>query len=389
MPFDAGLAIGVQPSDPAADARRLLALADTVYGRARPMPGGPGARDCSMDELVPLLGAFLNSAGVPEPGGSCGVGEPYGRAVLEYFTAATGAAAADTDGYVTSSSGEAVLQALYTARRALPKACVYASDQAHPRIERACDLLRMELVTVKSLPEGTMDAEDLRIQVLVRRRTRFGSGREPGVIVAATCGTALRGAVDDIVALRAAAAGPVYLHVDAASAGLVAAHGEPAPRWSFAHGADSLTIGGHQVLGLPVPAGIVLARRALPPGMPGAGGPAATGRALACPRSSLAALLLWVRLRSLGWSGVTALIRRCQDTAAYAVDRLEQAGADPGRFPGSLTVTFNRPPDHVVAKWRLACAGSVARLVTAGPVTRQVVDELVDDVAAARQPAAA
>jgi histidine decarboxylase len=101
--------------------------------------------------------------------------------VLEYVATAAGAAPADTFGYVASSSSEAVLHALHTARRVLPKACVYVSDQAHPSIGRACELLRMELVTITSLPDGTMDVEDLRIQAHLRRRTRWAGRRGGGV----------------------------------------------------------------------------------------------------------------------------------------------------------------------------------------------------------------
>ncbi|MET8406004.1 pyridoxal-dependent decarboxylase [Streptomyces sp900116325] len=292
---------------------------------------------------------------------------------------------------MASSSSEALLHGLAAARRVLPKACVYACDQAHYSVKRACELLRMKLVTIASLPEGTMDAEELRIQAFARRRITPVFGNGPGAIVVATCGTTMRGAVDDITVLRkaASAAGAVYMHVDAAGGGLIAAHSDPEPNWSFAHGADSMNISGHKVLGLPVPAGISLVRRDLLPETKGGEYIAATDRTLACSRSGLASLLLWARLRSLGTTGMAALIRRCQETADYAMDRLEQAGAHPGRFPGALTVTFDRPPAWVVDKWHLACTGSMAHIVTVGHVTRAAVDDLAADLAAARQTVAA
>lgn len=201
----------------------------------------------------------------------------------------------------------------------------------------------------------------------------------------------MRGAVDDIAALRgaAAAAGPVHVHVDAAAGGLVAAHTSPQPSWSFAHGADSLNISGHKILGLPVPAGISLTRRELMPQVMGGEYVGTADRTLACSRSGLASLLMWARLRSLGRSGMAALVMRCQDVAAYAVDRLEEAGVRPERVHGSLTVTFDRPPAWVVQKWHLACAGPIAHLVAVGHVTRAAVDELAADLAGARWEAAA
>jgi hypothetical protein len=73
------------------------------------------------------------------------------------------------NGYVAAGSSEALLHGLATARRMLPTACVYACDQAHYSVRRACELLRIPLVTVASTPEGTMDPADLRLQVLQRR----------------------------------------------------------------------------------------------------------------------------------------------------------------------------------------------------------------------------
>ncbi|MGP3953481.1 pyridoxal-dependent decarboxylase [Streptomyces sp. 7N604] len=389
---DAGLAIGAQPFDPAADTEHLLKLAHAMREEERRVLGFPGNLDFSLEDLAPLLGVFFNSVGDPESSDASNVGaKPYEQAVLQFLATTAGADLVDTYGYVASSSSEALLHALAAARRVLPTACVYASDQAHYSIARACELLRMELVTISSLPEGTMDAEDLRIQAFIRRRLKPMVGRGPGAIVVATCGTTMRGAVDDIVALRkaASAAGPVYMHVDAASGGLIAAHSDPAPNWSFAHGADSLNISGHKILGLPVPAGVSLVRRELLPETNAAEYLAATDRTLACSRSGLATLLLWARLRSLGQTGLAALVRRCQDTAAYAAGRLEDAGANPGRFPGSLTVTFDRPPAWMVDKWHLACTGRLAHIVTVGHVTPAAVDELVADLATARRAVAA
>ncbi|MFE7779340.1 pyridoxal-dependent decarboxylase [Streptomyces sp. NPDC057445] len=389
---DAALAIGPLPSDRAADTGHLLKLAHTMREEEARVLGFPGNLDFDLSELAPLLGVFFNSVGDPDCPDASNVGaKPYEQAVLEYFTTAAGAAPADIYGYVASSSTEALVHGLAAARRVLPKACVYASDQAHYSVQRACDLLRMELVTVSSKPGGSMDAEDLRIQSFARRRITPAFGRGPGAIVVATCGTTMRGAVDDITMLRRAAmaAGAVYMHVDAAGGGLIAAYSDPQPNWSFAHGADSVNISGHKVLGLPVPAGISLVRRDLLPAARGGEYIAATDRTLACSRSGLAALLLWARLRALGTTGMAALVHRGQEMAAYAVGRLEQAGVNPGRFPGSLTVTFDRPPPWVAAKWHLACTGRLAHIVTVGHITHAAVDELAADLTTARQTAAA
>jgi histidine decarboxylase len=385
-PPEADLAIKDLPSDPAADTAHLNQLASTLRQEARQVLGFPGNLDFALDHLAPLLTVFFNNVGDPYSHDASNIGaKAHERAVLAYMAHLAGARPRDVYGYVAAASSEALLHGLTTARQLLPTACVYACDQAHYSVRRACELLRMPLVTVASRPEGTMDPADLRLKVLQRRWATDGA------IVLATCGTTMRGAVDDIAALRAAAepAGRVYVHVDAAGGGLVAAHTYPQPNWGFAHGADSLNISGHKILGMPVPAGISLVRRELLEERPGGEYIGAADRTLAWPRSGLAALLLWARLRSLGRTGMAALVGRCQEVAAYAVDRLENAGAHPDHVPGSLTVTFTRPPAWVVDKWHLACAGDIAHIVTAGHITYAAVNELATDLIAAQAGAAA
>lgn len=381
-PPDAGLVIGDQPSQLAADTGHLHQLYRSLRQGEPPFLGFPDHLGHVMLELAPLLGLFVehrqNPYSSPTPF-DAGV-QKYEQSVLAYFTALAGASGDEADGHVSASPQTALMHGLSMARRGLPAPSVYLSEQAHHHVVRACELLGMNQVSVRARPDGTMDPDDLRLQTRMRR--------EAGALVVATCGTPLRGAVDDVAELHAAAAasGRVHVHVDATAGGLTAAHSDPAPAWSFAHGAHSITLSGHSLLGLPVPAAISLVRR-------GQMLPAPLGtvpdRLAAGSDGGLAALLLWTRLRTLGRVGVAAMVARCQDVAAYAVEQFERAGAGPGRFPGSLTVTFDRPPRQVVDKWRLECFGHLAQITVTGPLTHAAVAELAADLAAARQGAAA
>ncbi|MFF3959666.1 pyridoxal-dependent decarboxylase [Streptomyces sp. NPDC001890] len=374
---DEGLAIGFQPSPPAADTRELHRLYRALDRAERPFLGFPGHLGQVVAELAPLLSMFAD-----QPSGSysptvldTGTGE-YEKAVLTYFAALAGASPEEAYGYVAASPREALLHGLVMARRGLPESSVYVSEQAHFDVVRACELLGMNTVLVNALPDSTMDPDDLRLQTRMRRGA--------GALVVATCGTPLHGAIDNVAELRAAAAmsGPVHIHVDASAGGLAAAHSDQVPPWSLAHGAHSITLSGHRLLGLPVPAGISLVRREQDP--PTTLGIQIPDRLVVGSRSGLSALLLWTRLRSLGRAGVAAMVARCQDTAGYAMEQLEAAGASPERFPGSLAVAFDRPPTWVVDKWRLECFGHLARISTTGPMTHTAVDELCADLSAAR-----
>lgn len=373
---DEGLAIADQPSEPVADTAHLHELIGSVCRDERRFLGFPDHLGRVVGELAPLLAMFADTRPGPySPDAVAVATQPYEEAVLEYFAALAGVSAADAHGYVASSPNEALLHGLATARRRLPDASVYVGDQAHHGVMRACELLGMNQVSVQSLPDGTMDPEDLRLQTRMRRGA--------GAVVVATCGTPLRGAVDDVASLRAAAAesGRVHVHVDATAGGLAAAHSDETPPWSLAHGAHSITLSGHGLLGLPVPAGISLMRRVQIPAT--TAGITVPDRTVVGARGGLPALLLWTRLRSLGRAGVAAMVSRCQEVAAYAEDRFECAGARPECFPGSLTVTFERPPAWVVDKWRLTHAGNLAQIVTTGPLTHTAVHELAIDLSVA------
>ncbi|MCX4681347.1 pyridoxal-dependent decarboxylase [Streptomyces sp. NBC_01433] len=375
---DEGLAIGFQPSPPAADTRKLHRLYRALDRDERPFLSFPGHLGQVMAELAPLLGMFVDQRRGPYSPTvfDTGTGE-YEKAVLTYFAALAGASPQEAHGFVTASPREALLHGLVMARRGLPEPSVYVSEQAHFDVVRACELLGMNTVRVNALPDDTMDPDDLLLQTRMRRGA--------GALVVATCGTPLRGAIDNVAELRAAAAvsGPVRVHVDASAGGLMAAHSNQVPPWSLAHGAHSITLSGHRLLGLPAPAGISLVRREQDPSS-GALGIRMPDRLVVGSRSGLSALLLWTRLRSLGRAGVAAMIARCQDAAAYAVEQFEAAGASPERFPDSLTITFDRPPNWVADKWRLECFGDLARISTTGPMTHTTVDELATDLSAAR-----
>ena len=379
-PPEEGLAIGCQPSRSEADTGHLHELIRSL-DQERPFLGFPDHLGLVTGELAPLLPMFIDHRQDPYARDAVGVStQPYEEAVLGYFAALCGVSAADAHGYVASSPQEALLHGLAMARRRLPTASVYVCEQAGSSVMRACELLGLHQVRVQSLPGGTMDPKDLRLQT--RRR------REAGAVVVATCGT-LWGAIDDVAELRAAAAasGTVHVHVDATEGGLAAAHSSEVPAWSLAHGARSITLSGHSLLGLSVPTGISLMWRTQRPATVST--ITVPDRHVVCSRGGLPALLLWTRLRSLGRSGVAAMVARCQDVAAYAVDRFEDAGVKPQRYPGSLTVAFERPAAWVVDKWRLRCAGDLAQIVTTGPMTRAAVDELAADMSTVRWGAAA
>ncbi|WP_070018833.1 pyridoxal-dependent decarboxylase [Streptomyces nanshensis] len=359
-------AISEDPRDPDADAAHLLEAAGqhqhTTCGQAR-------KATWNLSALAPLLSACFNHTADPAAPRRGIDAQAYEEALVRYFTETAGARPQDTVGHLTASATDGVLWGLATARQRLPRAWAYASDQAHPHVATAASLLSLPLVTVPSTPDGRMDPQAL--EHLVRARRRRHNGRSHGAIVVATTGTPFRGAYDDLAALREAAeaAGEIHVHGDAALGGLTAAYAPSRPRWQFEHGADSLSLTGHTLVGSPLPCGAALARTEFAP----AG--SARGRDLHLNSGSgLAAVLLWARLRQLGHQGVRELVQHALEIAQYLTEELTPLRARPTRGLDAFTVVVRRPPPHLVSKYHLICHGDYARILATPEMTRAAVN---------------
>jgi histidine decarboxylase len=91
--------------------------------------------------------------------------------------------------------------------------------------------------------------------------------------------------------------------------------------------------------------------------------------------------MLWYALATLGEEGLREKVARMLDTAEYAVSRFNKFGIRAWRNRNSATVVFPKPPPSVFTKWQIAPEGRDVRIVTMPHVTREMVDELVQDCA--------
>lgn len=378
-------AIGEAPGDQGVTRARITELTEQAQKRTRSSLGYPGNLSTDFRDLAGLLATLHNNVGDPDPdpgtgtgtgGAGSGSGSGAGgtkaleREVIAFFAELTDAPPGGVYGYVTSGGSEANEFGLYTARQVLPRAPVYTTGATHSSVRKAAHRLGMEIVLVAGRDDGTMDPAALR---------REAVRRDGGAIVVATIGTTATGAYDDVTALRAAAeaAGPVFVHVDAALGGLLAPFLPQPPGWTFAGDlADSIAISGHKFLGVPVPCGVVLARQHLVSAARVEQYIGGLDRTLGCSRSGLAAALMWVALRDLGRDGLRRQVHQCLTVADYAHHRLASLGIGARRAPGSIIVTFDAPPEDVCAWWDLAVEGDTAHLVAMPHVTPEAIDGL-------------
>lgn len=137
---------------------------------------------------------------------------------------------------------------------------VYASTEAHSSIDKACMTLgigRSNLVHVGTDRDYAMDVADLR-RAIARDRA---AGLRPIAIVA-TVGTTSSTAIDPVSRLAdVAAAESLWLHVDAAYAGVVALVPERRAPFRGWERADSIVVNPHKWLFTPLDASLLLSRR--------------------------------------------------------------------------------------------------------------------------------
>jgi aromatic-L-amino-acid decarboxylase len=179
------------------------------------------------------------------------------------------------DGLLTDTASTSSLIALAAAREAagfdvaaegltgrpdLPGLRVYASTEAHSSIEKACMTLglgRASLVRVAADERFAMRPEALEAAIAEDR----AAGHRPIAIVA-TIGTTSSTSVDPVAAIADIAQREgLWLHVDAAYAGVVAMLPERRETFAGWDRADSIVVNPHKWLFTPLDASLLLTRR--------------------------------------------------------------------------------------------------------------------------------
>lgn len=365
--------------------------------------GFPGAVDFDYTPLAPFLTReLLNNVGDPYVDGhGRNHTKRFEREVVEMLADIFRAPADDRWGYVTSGGTEGNYWALRLAQRVFAasgtfgrRPVVYFNERAHYSIPKIVRDLGLDAVPLRADEFDRLDYDDFRDQVN-RRRDR-------PVVVAATIGTTMSEAIDDIRViggiLDQLAVHERFIHADAALAGLPLGLLDPdrRPGFDFADGADTISISGHKFPGSPSPNGVVLARRSRSePYLRNVSYTGSPDTTIAGSRSGHAALVLWYALNHHGVAGHRRRAEQARELAAYTHAQLQQLGWPAHRHPLAFTVMLQTPPDRVLQKgWVLAEGDNGwSHLLTMPGITIDVVQDFLADMTAAiaetRRPAAA
>jgi aromatic-L-amino-acid/L-tryptophan decarboxylase len=203
---------------------------------------------------------------------------------------------------------------------------VYASEEAHSSIEKACMTLGLGRASLVRIP--TNDRYELELEAL---RSAIATDRTAGlrpIAIVATIGTTSSTSVDPVAAIATIAEHErLWLHVDAAYAGVVAIDPELRAPFRGWERADSIVVNPHKWLWTPVDASLLLSRRlevvreafSLVPEylrtVGGGGGERNYSEYTPQLGRRFRALKLWVQLR---WFGLEGLRRRIRRHLAFA-----------------------------------------------------------------------
>ena len=363
--------------DDSAIQRRLDLILKQTKSAGDSQIGYPANQKFDYSPLAPFLQYTLNNIGDPfhETIFRANTHE-IEREVIVQFAGLTRLDPDDAWGYVTSGGTEGNMYGLYLARELFPNAMFYFSEDTHYSVLKNVRVLNARYIMIKRQENGEIDYQDLYDMVRVHRDL-------PAVIMA-NIGTTMHGATDDLNRIKGIlqdlAVTQSYIHADAALSGLILPFvPEPQP-FGFDVGIDSISISGHKLLGAPLPCGVVITRK---------GYVERVSRAielvgvhdttLSGSRSAFAPLMIWYAMSRYGDQGLRELVQGMMDNAEYAVDRFNQRGIPAWRNRNSATVVFPKPPPRVFAKWQIAPEGHEAHIITMPHVTREMIDELVED----------
>lgn len=366
------------------DQSRLDALYRQLQSEQERFIGYPCSSAFDYTPLFRFLGFTINNVGDPFVPSNYHLNtHTFECEVLEFFRALCHAPADGFWGYVTHGGTEGNMYGIYLGRELLPDGMVYYSEDTHYSVPKILRLLHIRNLMIKCLPDGQIDLRDLRETLRIHR--------DVPPILFLNAGTTMKGAVDDLVGIRAIlhdlAIANSYIHVDAALSGMILPFVDQPQPFDFSAGVDSISISGHKMIGCPFPCGVALAKKA---------NVDRTARnieyigtldtTLAGSRNGDSALFLWYAIRTLGLAGWRQRVRRCLDVADYALRRLrDDANIAAWRHKNSITVVFPRPSMRMISRWQLAVHDQWAHLITMPHVNEAMVDRFIADILADAQ----
>lgn len=243
-------------------------------------------------------------------------------------------------GHATHGGSYGNLDALWQARKKFGRYSnlVYASDQSHYSVFKACDILGLQLQLIPANTSQQIDIEALK----------FACNKEAPMAIVATAGTTSSGQLDDINAIKTIIQhASCWLHIDAAWGGFLSLIDNSLLTNKELGQADSVCFDPHKSLGQPRPCGLLMYQQSI--------------KATASPTQYLAQtpcdslpgsygaellLPLWLTIKTLEKSGMARQIKIQLDQARQFADFLNQQSGWWAQYSPTGIVCFTAPPQQ-------------------------------------------
>ncbi len=356
---------------------RVDALLSHFEEQGKLQVGYPCNQDFDYSALTPFLRFCPNNVGDPfHPSNFRSNTHEMEREVIGRFADMMRIERDKAWGYVTNGGTEGNMYGLYMARELFPDGVTYFSQDTHYSVVKILRVLNMRNIMIKSRDDGEIDYDDLYETIRINR--------DSPVIFMDNIGTTMKGAIDDVGKVRDIlddlAVRDFYIHADAALSGMILPFVEDPQPYGFDVGFDSVAVSGHKMIGSPLPCGVALTKREyvarISRSIEYVG---VLDTTLSGSRNALTPLMMWYAFERYGMDGFRKMVSECLDVAEYAVARFKDVGIPAWRHKNSVTVVFPRPPDAVFRKWQIAPYEDIAHVIAMPHVTREIIDEVVDD----------
>ncbi len=355
----------------------LQALYETTAQRNRRNIGYPCNPVFDYSALLPFLHVSMNN-----------IGDPYGdsyysanmhsieREVLQQFAQLVHAPD-DYWGYITHGGTESNMYGLYIARELLPNGIVYYSEATHYSVVKILHVLGMRSITIRSMPNGEIDYEDLQETLQLHR--------DVPPILMINIGTTMTGAIDNLdkisAMLKSMAFPSHYIHCDAAFHGMILPFVKNPPPFDFSANIDSISISGHKLIGAPMPCGVVLThRRNVSRVAHAVEYVGVMDTTISGSRNAITPLLLWYAWQRHGMEGFRTIVNKSITAADDAIKQLTDCGIRAWRNPHSPIVVFPSPSSETIRKWHLASQSGQSHIITLPHVSSELLAEFITDI---------
>jgi len=253
-------------------------------------------------------------------------------------------------GYATSGGTESNLQALRLAReerREVRSPNVLVPESAHFSFKKSCDILNLELRTVKLDPSGRMDASDAAVKIDANT-----------ICLVGIAGTTEYGVVDPIRNLALIAEeNSLFFHVDAAFGGMVIPFLEKPVPFDFSlPGVTTIAVDPHKMGLSTIPCGCLVTRDPDLLSTLNIDTPYLTVKqefTLAGTRPGAPVAAALAVLDYLGVAGMKAVVRGCMKNTRRLIDGMETLGIARAQTPDVNVATFacTKVPDRWKVSW--------------------------------------